>query len=160
MCNFSLFPIGFDIFIRRVDVTRPVRSHNLTAKLKDPSNMSAPELSFQRKAVQDFHSRSAQFPQPTENYHLPALSMPSLPFVSLSTGIASTSQHKRSISVVTEDGNTPKQLAAKKNQTEASSSRAKAMDMTSDIIDAMEMEDAYGNVHAKGTILLICFDMS
>ncbi len=51
-------------------------------------------------------------------------------------------------------------LVAKKNRTEASSLKGKAMDTTSDIIDAMEMEDAHANVHAKGTILLICFDMS
>jgi hypothetical protein len=47
-------------FIRRPDILRPVRPLNLTAKLKDAANTSAPELSFQRKAVQDFHSRQSQ----------------------------------------------------------------------------------------------------
>jgi hypothetical protein len=37
-------------------MSRPVRSLTLTAKLKDTSNTSTPELSFQRKAVQDFHA--------------------------------------------------------------------------------------------------------
>ena len=41
---------------------------NLAAKLKDAANTSKPELSFQRKAVQAFHSRTvaalAQVSQP------------------------------------------------------------------------------------------------
>ena len=40
-----------------MDVSRPVRSLNLTVKLKDTANASTPELSFQHKAVQDYHSR-------------------------------------------------------------------------------------------------------
>ena len=40
---------------------RPARSTNLTAKLKDTANAEAPQLSFQRKAVQAFHdSHSAE----------------------------------------------------------------------------------------------------
>jgi hypothetical protein len=56
----QILAIHTDNFIRREDVSRPVRSSNLTAKLKDTANVSAPELSFQCKAVQDFHSRQAQ----------------------------------------------------------------------------------------------------
>jgi hypothetical protein len=41
-------------------MSRPVRSLTLTAKLKDASNASTPELSFQRKAVQDFRARQGQ----------------------------------------------------------------------------------------------------
>ena len=37
---------------------RPARALNLSAKLKDSANTEAPQLSFQRKAVQDFHSRN------------------------------------------------------------------------------------------------------
>jgi hypothetical protein len=47
-----------------------MRPLNLTAKLKDTANASAPELSFQRKAVQDFHSRqikNSQLSQPAES---------------------------------------------------------------------------------------------
>lgn len=43
---------------------RPVRALNLTAKLKDADNVSTPELSFQPKAMEDFHSRTGEFPQP------------------------------------------------------------------------------------------------
>lgn len=51
-----------------------MRPLNLTAKLKDAANTSAPELSFQRKAVQDFHSRQVEFFQPAENVDLPQAS--------------------------------------------------------------------------------------
>jgi hypothetical protein len=37
-------------------MSRPARSRTLTSKLTDTSNVSAPELSFQRKAVQEFHA--------------------------------------------------------------------------------------------------------
>ena len=47
---------------------------NLTAKLKDTANTSAPELSFQRKAVQDFHSCQAHVSQPVEDVNLPTSS--------------------------------------------------------------------------------------
>ena len=42
--------------------TRPARALNLTAKLKDTANTEAPQLSFQRKAVQDFYARQADPP--------------------------------------------------------------------------------------------------
>jgi len=42
-----------------VDIPRPARTLNLTAKLKDAANTETPQLSFQRKAVQDFHSQQA-----------------------------------------------------------------------------------------------------
>ena len=47
-----------------------MRPLNLTAKLKDTANASAPELSFQRKAVQDYHLRqtkNSQLSQPAES---------------------------------------------------------------------------------------------
>ena len=49
---------------------------NLTAKLKDTANASAPELSFQRKAVKDYHLCQAEVfqpSQPTENNNPPSL---------------------------------------------------------------------------------------
>ncbi len=42
-----------------MDIPRPARALTLTAKLKDAANTEAPQLSFQRKAVHDFHSRQA-----------------------------------------------------------------------------------------------------
>ncbi|KAI9511807.1 hypothetical protein F5148DRAFT_1146538 [Russula earlei] len=39
--------------------TRPVWTVNPTAKLKDTANTEAPQLSFQRKAVQESHSQQA-----------------------------------------------------------------------------------------------------
>ncbi|KAI9507403.1 hypothetical protein F5148DRAFT_1308525 [Russula earlei] len=39
--------------------THPVRTVNPTAKLKDTANTEAPQLSFQHKAVQEFHSQQA-----------------------------------------------------------------------------------------------------
>jgi hypothetical protein len=46
------------------DISRPVRALNLSAKLKDTANTETPQLSFQRKAVQDFHSRQADKSDP------------------------------------------------------------------------------------------------
>jgi hypothetical protein len=87
-----------------VDAPQPVRSLNLTAKLKDTCNTSTPELSFQRKAVQEYHSRQAHVLQPAENDHC-ALSTPDprpRSPLRLSVGTASTSQNKRAISFVTD----------------------------------------------------------
>jgi hypothetical protein len=43
-----------------VDIPRPARTLTLTAKLKDAANTETPQLSFQRKAVHDFHSRDSR----------------------------------------------------------------------------------------------------
>jgi hypothetical protein len=93
-----------------VEIPRPARSHNLPAKLKDTANISEPELSFQRKAVRDFHSRQAQVPQRmAENDHSSALSTPDADLHSSpgpSTDVASTPRYKRdisSISAITDD---------------------------------------------------------
>lgn len=93
------------IIIRRPDVARPVRPLNLTAKLKDAANTSAPELSFQRKAVEDFHSRQAQVSQPAENDNLPASSTldSHAKHVADSADTASTPQNKRPFSSITSD---------------------------------------------------------
>src|SRR5260370_41698383 len=45
--------------MNRVDIPRLALALTLTAKLKDAANTEAPQLSFQRKAVHDFHSRQA-----------------------------------------------------------------------------------------------------
>jgi hypothetical protein len=45
-----------------MEILRPARSSNPTAKLKDADNTSVPELAFQRQAVQDYRSSQAQDP--------------------------------------------------------------------------------------------------
>jgi hypothetical protein len=52
----SIIHFPYSWIIRQLDVPQPVHSLNLTVKLKDTANASAPELSFQWKAVQDYHS--------------------------------------------------------------------------------------------------------
>ena len=71
ICTFLISEI-----IRQIDAPRPVRHPNLTAKLKDTSNTSVPELSFQRKAVQDYHSCPTEVSSshPTESTPGPSLS--------------------------------------------------------------------------------------
>lgn len=83
-----------------------MRALNLTAKLKDAANASAPELSFQRKAVQDFHARQGltgtplrvgdgdQPAAPAESQEQPQLR---------SSPVVSTSQNKRNIDSVTDE---------------------------------------------------------
>jgi hypothetical protein len=99
--------------------SRPVRSLHLTAKLKDTSNASTPELSFQRKAVQDFHARRGQasseslVPSDAEDppgppHPLPALkarSSLSRSHTSLSTGVASSPPPKRTVDLTADDSN-------------------------------------------------------
>ncbi|KAF8227745.1 hypothetical protein L208DRAFT_1078154, partial [Tricholoma matsutake] len=45
--------------LQQVDIPRPAQTVNPAVKLKDTANTEAPQLSFQRKAVQDFHSQQA-----------------------------------------------------------------------------------------------------
>jgi hypothetical protein len=158
-----------------VDVAQPVRSLNLAAKLKDPSNTSAPELSFQCKAVQDFHSRSVQLPPPAENHQVPTFSTSPPP----SAGIGPVSQHKRNISSINDDDDEGENgdesrlqqcrllqvcrlslthsvtLVAKKKRTVASSSKVPT---TSGVVEALDLDDEVESTHAKGMILLACFE--
>ena len=96
--------VFIDYFIRR---PRPVRPLNLTAKLKDSANTSAPELSFQRKAVQDYRSRQTAVPQrsqPTEHSDLPpSLPLKTHPPVPRSVDTASTLPTKRTFSSIAVD---------------------------------------------------------
>lgn len=97
-----------------------MRALNLTAKLKDAANASAPELSFQRKAVQDFHARQGLTgtPLPVGEGDQPAApvessqSTDSTPAESQeqaqqaqlrSSPVASTSKNKRNIDSVTDE---------------------------------------------------------
>lgn len=54
-----------------MEIPRPARALNLSAKLKDTTNTETPQLSFQCKAVQDFHSRQADKnnPPPSSTVH-------------------------------------------------------------------------------------------
>ena len=90
------------IIIRQADVPWPAHSVNLAAKLKDMANISEPELSFQRKAVQDFHSHQADILQQVECDHPAALLTPDAhlhPYPSFC--LALTSQNKHTTSFVT-----------------------------------------------------------
>jgi hypothetical protein len=73
-------------------------------KLKDTANTSAPQLSLQCKAIEDFHSHQAQ--GTTENNHHPVSSSPdSQPHAPLSSATGSTQQNKRNVSsIVDNDG--------------------------------------------------------
>ena len=77
---------------------------NLTAKLKDTANTSIPKLSFQCKAIQDYHS--CQPPAPLE-VSQPAESPNNPPSLILDTHLhdtnASTPQAKRAFSSITSD---------------------------------------------------------
>jgi len=77
-----------------VDICHPTRTINPAAKLKDTANTEAPQLSFQRKAVKDFHSR-----QGDKDDHL-SLTTGTDPNAPSSTSAASTWQHKRDISYI------------------------------------------------------------
>jgi hypothetical protein len=60
--------------------SRPARNTNPTSKLRDTNNIEKANLSFQRKAVQEFHSRQAAVEVPSHADdippHAPALSSP------------------------------------------------------------------------------------
>jgi hypothetical protein len=82
--------------------------------LKDTANASAPDLSFQHKAMQDYHSRPTEVSQPSqlaENNDLP----PSLPLESHlhaphSTNTTSTPQTECTFSSTTIDSDADDQL--------------------------------------------------
>jgi hypothetical protein len=80
-----------------VDGPRPTRPRNLAAKLKDTANTSTPALSFQRKAVQDYHSRPTGVSQPAESTNNP------LSTLDYCDDTASTPQAKRTFSSITEN---------------------------------------------------------
>jgi len=86
----------------------PVRTLNLTAKLKDAANASAPELSFQHKAVEDFHACQAQVSLPaSEINHRPALPTPTSRLHSPTPpSTASTTPKKQDIYSITDDSDT------------------------------------------------------
>src|ERR1700679_2443567 len=86
----------------RVDVPRPVQTISPAAKLMDTANAEAPQLLFQRKAVQDFHSRHADKSANASassttasgaDSNVPSSASPTVP----------TPQNKRSISSLAED---------------------------------------------------------
>jgi len=163
------YALSILIIIRRPQSTRTL---NLTTKLKDSANASTPELSFQRKAVEDFHSRQAQ--QPTENHHhdSPALSTPDSRMHSPpSTNTAPIPQNKHNISSITDDDsfnagdNQPRRrtspskseccflihsttIAAKNRSTTASSSQ-------SSMINNLDFENTDNNILAKGMVFPI-----
>jgi hypothetical protein len=85
--------------------TRPSRQKNPTFKLRDTNNVEQAELSFQRKAVQDFHMR--QVPDASPSTTTEALPSQPLPHVTSATTpplqSPVISQPKRSIETIEED---------------------------------------------------------
>lgn len=154
---------------------RPARTANPTTKLKDTANPEA-QLSFQRKAVQDFHSRQAdQNDAPASstldaNRHAPS---------SVNVGLAP--QNKRSNSSInnndTEDemvdqlvprmfclcptitcSSASMFVTAKKKRATATTSQAKSKHATSatvETVDDVDMTGAEENVRAKGMVFPI-----
>jgi hypothetical protein len=137
-------------------------------KLKDAANTEAPQLSFQRKAVEEFHSRQAQDCRPpassTPDSHLHAPPSPCT---------ASTPQNKRKIAAIT--GGPSDQckasseffmpencfvtysdiIVAKKRLATASSSLVPEADgMTSATFD--DLEDSDEDTHPIGKGMCVC----
>ena len=79
---------------RRADVPRPAQTINPAAKLKDTANTEAPQLSFQRKAVQDFHSRQADKNEPPPALSAPVANPPAPS--SVNVGLAPQNNHSNS----------------------------------------------------------------
>ena len=154
-----------------MDVPRPARTVNPTAKLKDSANTEVAQLSFQRKAVQDFHSR-----QTVKNNSGPAsLTVVNPPAPSVN--VESTPQSKRNFSSINggdvEDGivdqPAPRMSCfhltfmfslkciftiAKKKHATATTSQAKSKGMTSVTVGTIDVDmlDAEENIPAKGMI--------
>ena len=106
--RFNCLPsIFINHLIRWLDVPWPVHPLNLTAKLKDTANTSAPELSFQCKAVQDYHSHQtevSQQSQPAENDNCsPSLLLPHAPHPMVPVDTTPTPQTKHTFSSITID---------------------------------------------------------
>lgn len=79
-----------------------MRPLNLTAKLKDTANTSIPQLSFQRKAIQDYHSRPKEVPLPAGSSNdPPSLTLNAHLHLLSSADTTSTLQAKRTFSSIT-----------------------------------------------------------
>ena len=113
-----------------------MRPLNLTAKLKDTANASIPQLSFQRKAVQDYRSRPSEVSQPAlaESTNDPPSSS-----LTLEAHTTSTLQAKRSFSSITSDAGPS--LPDKHNNTNS--------------VNELEVADDSERVRKKGMYCLI-----
>ena len=151
--------------VRQVDVPRPARTINPAAKLKDTANTEAPQLSFQRKAVQDFHSRQANKNDPP-----PASSTPDAnPHAPSSVNMGLASQNKHSNSPIN-DSDTEDEIIDQPVpcmsclgpmitfSSASTSFTAKKKCATATMcktVDDVDMMDAEENIHAKGMIFPI-----
>lgn len=153
---------------------RPARTVNPTAKLKDSANTEAAQLSFQRKAVQDFHSR-----QTAKNNSGPASSSSTVvnPPAPSSVNVGLTPQNKRTISSINsgddvEDGivdqSAPRMscfhltimfslkrvFTAKKKHATATTLQAKSKGTESVTVGTIDVDmlDAEENGHANGMV--------
>ena len=84
--------------IRRVDVPHPARTINIAANPKDTANGDMLQFSFQRKPVQDFHSR-----QPNKNDAPTSSTMGADPNTPSSASAVPTPQNKRRNSFVADN---------------------------------------------------------
>lgn len=143
-----------------MDVPRPARTLNLAAKLKDAANTKSPQLSFQCKAVQDFHSRQAHKNDPPSSS--PMGSNPNAPS---SASAVPTLQNKCSVSSVVDDNNNDNDnddnddddkdgmFTAKKRHAAATMSQAKRKRAISIMVDD-DMTDTEAKIRDKGMVSL------
>ena len=122
-----------------MDVPRPARILNLSAKLKDTANTETPQLSFQRKAVRDFHSRQADENDPPPSSVGVGPNAPSS---------ASTVPTCSITSVADSDGDDEDGIVCQ--PTVLCKSSLKRMHAVT--VDDVDMTDAEGNIHDKGMV--------
>ncbi|KAI9448642.1 hypothetical protein F5148DRAFT_1153436 [Russula earlei] len=135
--------------LQQAVVPCPAQTVNPAAKLKDTANTEAPQLSFQRKAVQDFHSRQAKKNDPP-----PVSSTPDAnPHVPSSIDAELAPQNKCSNSSIndsnTEDEIVDQPLPSKKKHATATTSQRKSKHVTSatvETVDDVDMTDAEENI--------------
>ncbi|KAI9457660.1 hypothetical protein F5148DRAFT_1151140 [Russula earlei] len=141
--------------LQRVDVPRPVRTLNPTAKLKDAANSETPQLSFQRKAVLDFHSR-----QTDKNDPPTSSTVAGDPNAPSSASAVPTPPNKRNITSVADhnsdgdDGIVDQPARFKKKYATTTTSQAKRIHAISATVDDVDMTDTEGDLRDKGIVFL------
>ncbi|KAI9507661.1 hypothetical protein F5148DRAFT_1306963 [Russula earlei] len=131
--------------LQRVDVPRPVRTLNPTAKLKDAANSETPQLSFQRKAVLDFHSRQNRQERPA--YFFNASAVPTPPNKHNITSVADHNSDG-------DDGIVDQPARFKKKYATTTTSQAKRIHAISATVDDVDMTDTEGDLRDKGIVFL------
>ena len=158
--------------IRQVDVPHPARTLNLTAKLKDTANSETPQLSFQHKAAQDFHSRQADKNDPPTstvgaNPNVPSqlvqcqlhkTSITSLLLLTttmmMKMELSISQHHVCHLHVLSLLSHFGAFFTAKKRYAMATTSQMKRMHVMSVTVYNVDMTDAEGDIHDKGIVFL------